>query len=229
METLRHILMNSTEEDLSILSGYIIGIKHKNINIDNDPSKRYLYVNEIVSSFQTMGQMFFHSKMDYGDLVHKLAENMEVNLDKKTYIGIDFIELAVAKKYILNNFKYIPNKEKAELTKILDINSAELDADDKNVINRLSDIISDITAYKLITWLANATLHSFLDNEQKWDCGGINFFGRKEFREHVIYPIIYVIMLRHKFRYNQIPKCNACNAAIVPGAKFCTQCGTKLV
>lgn len=228
METIRDILMNSTDEDLSILAGYLIPMNEKAIHTCNDRDKRYLYVNQLISSLQMIGRNFFYSKMEYGDIVRKLAESMEVNIDKKSYIGIDFIELAIAKKYIIKNLTCIPSEEKEELIKILGFTSSEVDTDYKNVISRLSYDLSDIIAFRLLTWLANVTLQSFLGNAREWDAEGIAFFGRKDFREHVIYPLLFVTMLRHKYRYSQVPKCSACTAVIVPGSKFCNKCGAKL-
>lgn len=228
METIRDIFMNATDEDLSVLAGYSTDIANKAINTGNDMTKRYLCVNELVASFQTLGRTFFYSKMEYGDVVRKLAESMEVNIDKKSYVGIDVVELAIAKKYIINNLQYIPNDQKTELIKILGFTSLEVDIDYKNVIIRLCDDLSDMIDFRLLTWLANATVESFVGNTREWDSEGIKFFGRQDFRQHVIYPIIYVTMLRHKYRYSQVPKCSACKAVIVPGAKFCNECGTKL-
>lgn len=220
--------MNSVDEDLAILAGYSKEIENKEIKTGNDMTKRYLCVNELVANFQTLGRTFFYAKMEYGDVVRKLAENMEVNIDKKSYVGIDVIELAIAKKYIINNLQYIPNDEKSELIKILGCVSAEADIDDKDISKRLCDELGDSIDFPLLTWLANATVESFMGNTPEWDSAGIKFFGRQNFREHVIYPIIYVAMLRHKYRYNQVPKCSACKSVIVPGAKFCNECGTKL-
>lgn len=229
METIREVLMNSTDDDLSMLAGYMLDSSTKEINTYNDADKRYLHVNELVFSFSKMAQTFFYTKMEYGDLVCKLAEGMEIDRDKKSYIGTDVIELAITKKYIGRNLKYIPDEQKEELGEILGCNHAKTDVDHQYISKELSKDLSDLTAYRLTTWLADATLQSFLGKGKEWDSEGILFFGRKEFRQHVIYPVVCVTMLRHKYRYNQVPKCDACMAVIVPGAKFCNECGTRLV
>lgn len=227
METVRAILMSSSLEELSILAGY--NSNKEKTNYSDDLTTRYVFVNHLISNILVVGRNFFYAKLEYSDILQSLAKNLEVEIDDKNYVRNDFIELGIAKRYMMKYLEHIPTGQKSELMQILGFDNKKCGVSNKDIMRCLADDLPDFMNYRLLCWLANANLQSFLGNAETWDSkSGIAFFGKNQFREQVIYPIIHITMLRHQYRYNQVPKCGKCATAIIPGSKFCNECGAKL-
>jgi hypothetical protein len=239
METMREILMNATEEDLTILGGYFaVALIGKDYQAKlNSMENRYQKVTELLATLLGLGRGFFGAKMEYGELLCKVAERIDFDESGTPTGAADSIEIEIIRRFIINNFSYIPIAEKKELFNFL--GKAPALAEEEGVVilrNLAIDKLPEPVLYKLTCWVATAALRVFSGKKSYWESDriiekaiGNLLTGNGQFKKTLLFPIFHLTMLRHKYRYNQIPKCSTCSAGIIQGSKFCNECGTKLM
>jgi hypothetical protein len=214
MENIRELLMQAAEVDLIVLAGYLSTEDFLEKLRVND---HYRYVTEILNILRMNAREFFEEKLEYGEIVCKVAESLGAEAEKVTGLETGQAELMIIKRFLLNKFSYIPPKKKQELFTILGrtyMNSPTI------FLNIALNDLPEAVLYKLMMWLAEFIL------ELKGDSLDQHFTDSMS--RKLVFPIFYIAMLRHKYRYDQTPKCSICQTAIIPGTKFCGECGARL-
>jgi hypothetical protein len=215
---IRELLMYAAEEDLKILTGYLdAGDLTEEVQSNNEENEQYRQVTEILNSLRINAREIFKEKLEYGEIVSKAAESLGVEVEKITELSTSQAELVIVKKFLLNKFLYIPPQEKQEMFKILGRPYMDSQTIFLNIaINDLPEIV----LYKLMMWLAEFILQVAQE--------AVNKHFSDSMSRKMIFPILHITMLRHKYRYEQTPKCSVCQTAIIQGTKFCGECGARL-
>jgi hypothetical protein len=212
-ENIRELLMQAAADDLTVLAGYLSTEELPELQANN----QYRQVTEILNILRRNAREFFEEKLEYGEIVCKAAESLGVEAENVTDLATGQAELLIIKKFLFNKFAYIPPEKKQELFKILDrpyLNSPTI------FLNISINDLPETVLYKLTMWLAEFILELKRDSLEQ-------HFSDSMYQK-MIFPILHIAMLRHKYRYEQTPKCSVCKTAIIPGTKFCGECGAKL-
>jgi hypothetical protein len=209
METIHDILMKTAENELAVLIDYydavLEGFSYKARLVDLNKEDK---VSQIILTIEKCAKDFFIVMMEYEDIVLNIAKTMmdiTINDDDQT----DIIELKIAGRFITDNFANIPKQQKRELLDILGYNHDNLAIDLKDSIECiiLASAQTASTAYTITAWLTKATMQSFVQNKgAAWESNSlINRIIQKiwdnVFRKRVILPLLYIIMLRWQYRY----------------------------
>ena len=239
METMREILMNASEEDLTILDGYIaLSFSGKSYQAKlHSMESRYQKVTELLATLLKLGRGFSGTRLDYGEFVCYVAKRIDLDEGEKPTGTTDYVEIEITRRFIINNFPYIPPTEKAELFTILGKTPSLVNTEGVATLKALAlEELPESVLYKLTGWVANAALQSFSGEKSDWGsdrridkliCGLLS--GNNIFRKTILFPIFHMTMLRHRYRFSRIPKCSTCNAEILPGSKYCSECGSKFI
>lgn len=207
MEAVREILMNATEEELAVLIGYcdtiMVGANFKTKLAAITKEAR---VSTLIATLQQFAKSYFLSNLEYDEIVAKVAKRMDINIQGAE--PTDYVEAMIAGKFIRDNFTHIPEAQKQEMRDVLKcgpIKNSKLQMTADELI--LANTKSAATMYQILTWLTDATRKSYLENNgDAWESTGRisrifrNLLGGSTFRKAMILPLIYISMLRYKYR-----------------------------
>lgn len=236
METLRELLMTAPEAELSRLAEYLRAGDLTSLCQPpakpgaSDASQKYQQVNALLAAIQGLGRIFFYSKLEYPELVRRVAESLDAGEESTAATFTAQQELTVVTAFLLKYFPFMPPSEQQALFQEVGLAYSGPGAESANRLTALlrSDL-ADVSAYKLTRWLAGAVYPCFRGDCPHWDQPGLPFSGRSEFRKFVIYPLLHIASLRQQYRQQQRPQCPACQTPLLVGGKFCSECGFKLV
>lgn len=236
VESLLYILYTASDEELATLTKYmhLPDYKEKGPEFSPEPHS-FLY--EILHAIHQLGPMFFQKKQTYSELVFSLAENMSILNDASGGPALDRVELAIGHALIRRNQASISSEEAATLTSILELlPTATAGLSGFLNLNLLEAPLSLEFAHAFSAWTTNWFIRRLDSQEEHPNDTLLGFLKKKVLNPNIIYPlekqVIYPILclaaLRYKHRYNERAKCQHCGALLMPNAKFCMNCGTKI-
>lgn len=247
-ETLRDILMNSSDEDLQVLIDYQkSGAKYK------DVKDKYTKVSVLIDDIRTNGGNTFANLIrgngvEYDEIVRDVANKLKVNYHKNAQT--DAIEIEIIKKLISDEFEKMSLEQKKEILETIGADNVNaVIAAPAMLAGLLAARLSGFAIYKLAAMAANAVARAVLNRGLAfganaalmrgmgvalgpvgWVVTGAWFavdIAGPAYRK-TIPSVIQIALLRQKYRQSQLRMCEKCQAPITEGAKYCSECGEPI-
>lgn len=207
MEAVEDIFRNTTEEDLAVLIDYcdaiLAGSKYKAKLAAMTKEERN---STLVSTLQQFAKSFFLSNLEYDEIVAKVAKRMDINIYGTE--PTDYLEAMIAGRFVIDNFNYIPKAHMQEMREVLKCGAIKnsklrLTVDEHIIAN----IKSAADMYKILAWMTKSIRQSYLETKgAAWQSTSLvsrifrRLLGGSTFRMALIIPLIYISMLRYKYR-----------------------------
>ncbi len=247
-ETLREILLNSSDEDIQVLVEY-----QKNEKRFRGIADKYAKVSALIDEIRKNGGNTFRNLIrgegvEYDIIVRDVANQLKVKYEKNAQT--DNIEFEIIKKLIADEFEKMSLEQKKEILENLGAENADaIIAAPAMLTGLLAAKLSGFAIYKLTAIVANAIARAILGRGIGFAAGaalmrGIGValgpvgwvFAGAWFAIDLAGPafsktipsIVQVALLRQKYRQEQGRKCHKCNAPIIIGAKYCIECGEPI-
>lgn len=244
-ETLREILLHSSDEDLQVLVEY-----QKNEKRFRSITDKYAKVSALIDEIRNNGGNTFKNLIrnhgvEYDVIVRDVANQLKVKHEKDAQT--DDIELEIIKKFISEEFEKMSLEQKQEILENLGAENIDaVIAAPAMLAGLLAARLGGFAVYKLTAIVANAIARAILGRGMGFAAGAALMHGIRVALGPVgwalnaawfavdlagpafsktIPSVVQVALMRQKYRQEQGRKCPKCQAPIVIGAKYCIECG----